>query len=198
MNLFNESSKRQSGGARAHCWWKPALAAAVLAGCFGLTATMQAQVAPSATAGPFKLSAGGTGSGYYLQYGQQKLLGATAFVDADFNRGFGVEAEGRWLKWHQANDVHVETYSAGLRYHRDFRRFEPYAKGLIGFGNFNFPYNYAHGRYLTVTAGGGMDYLWTHRIYIRVADVEWQTWPQFTYGSMNSVGVSAGVRVGIF
>jgi len=28
--------------------------------------------------------------------------------------------------------------------------------------------------------------------------VEYQDWPQFTYGSMTSVGVSAGLKVGIF
>jgi hypothetical protein len=138
------------------------------------------------------------GSGYYIQYGEQKLVGATAFVDADVKRGFGVEAEGRWLEWNQINNVHVETYSVGLRYHMNFRRFQPYAKGLIGFSDFNFPFNYAHGRYLTATAGGGVEYRLTKRIRIRMADVEWQDWPQFTYGSMSSVGVSTGVRVGIF
>jgi hypothetical protein len=183
---------------RTNFWYKAALTASILAGCLGLAGRAGAQVAPAANSGGFKLSAGGTGSGYYVQYGEQKLLGVSAFVDADVKRGFGVEAEGRWLKWHQTNDVHVETYSAGLRYHRSYGKFEPYVKGLIGFGNFNFPFDYAHGRYLTATAGGGLDYRLTHRIYIRAADVEYQDWPQFTYGAMTSVGVSAGIRVGIF
>lgn len=177
---------------------KAALAAAVLAACFAAAGTARAQVVPSATSGEFKLSAGAMGSGEYLQYGEQKLVGATAFVDADVKRGFGIEAEGRWLEWNQVNNVHVETYSAGLRYHINFHRFQPYAKGLIGFSDFNFPFNYAHGRYLTVTAGGGVEYRLTRRFRLRVADVEWQDWPQFTYGSMNSVGVSSGIRVGIF
>jgi hypothetical protein len=43
-----------------------------------------------------------------------------------------------------------------------------------------------------------VDYRVNHRIHIRVADVEYQDWPQFTYGAMTSVGVSAGLRVGIF
>jgi len=198
MKIFRDLMKSKQAPPRAGFWWKAALAAALLSGCLGLTATATAQVAPSATSGPFKLSAGGTASGYYLQYGEQKLLGASAFVDADMTRGFGVEAEGRWLEWHQTNEVHAETYSAGLRYHMNFSRFQPYAKGLIGFGDFNFPFNYAHGRYLTVTAGGGVDYHWRNRISFRLADVEWQDWPQFTYGAMNSVGVSSGIKVDIF
>ena len=206
MKIFHDLSKRQNGGPRMHSrtnfrvnfWRRAALTAVVLAGCFGMAGRASAQVVPAATAGDFRLSAGGTGSGYYIQYGEQKLVGASAFVDADVNHGFGVEAEGRWLEWHQTNDVHVETYSIGLRYHRNYGKFQPYVKGLIGFGDFNFPFNYAHGRYLTATGGGGLDYHLSHRIYIRAVDVEYQDWPQFTYGAMSSVGVSAGVRVGIF
>ena len=54
------------------------------------------------------------------------------------------------------------------------------------------------GRYLVVTAGGGLDFHWTHRIYVRAVDFEYQDWPQFTYGNMNSFGVNAGLRVRIF
>jgi opacity protein-like surface antigen len=175
-----------------------ALAAVCLVVCLGALGTARAQVVPSAAAGGFRLSAGGTGSGYDLQYGQRKMLGASAFVDADLMRGLGIEAEGRWLEYHQTDDVHVETYSVGLRYHMNLHRFQPYVKGLIGYGDFNFPFNFAHGRYLVATAGGGVDYRVNHRIHIRVADVEYQDWPQFTYGAMTSVGVSAGLRVGIF
>ena len=185
-------------GAQTRLFRRAALAAAILAGCFALAGTAHAQVAPSATSGEFRLSAGGTGSGFYVQYGERKLVGASAFVDADIKRGFGIEGEGRWLEWNQVNHEHVETYSIGLRYHINFHRFQPYAKGLIGFSDFNFPGNFASGRYQTITAGGGLDYRLTHRIRLRVPDVEWQDWPEFTYGSMNSVGVSAGIRVGIF
>jgi opacity protein-like surface antigen len=175
-----------------------ALAAATLAACFVAPSLVHAQVLPDAEAGGFKISAGGTASGYYLQYGQRKLGGLSAFVDAETHRRLGIEAEGRWLELNQVQKVHVETYSVGLRYHMNFGRFQPYAKGLIGFGDFNFPFNFAHGRYLVVTGGGGLEYRLTPRIRLRVPDVEYQDWPQFTYGAMSSVGVSAGVKVGIF
>ncbi len=175
-----------------------ALAGAVVAACLGAPGMARAQVLPSAMAGGFRLSAGAAASGSYLQYGQRDLGGVAAFVDAETHHRLGIEGEGRWLEFNQTEQVHVETYSVGLRYHMNFGRFQPYAKGLIGFGDFNFPFGYAHGRYLVVTGGGGMDYRWTDRIHFRLPDVEYQDWPQFTFGAMSSVSVSAGVKVGIF
>jgi hypothetical protein len=195
VHRLREQSHSKRGARLRH---GAAFAAAFAALCLGTPGATHAQVRPQAIAGGFRLSAGGTGTGYYLEYGERKMIGASAFVDADTKRGLGIEAEGRWLEFHQSEDVHVETYSVGLRYHMNFRRFQPYAKGLIGFGDFNFPFSYARGRYLVVTAGGGVDYHLTHRIHIRVADVEYQNWPQFTYGAMTSAAVSAGLRVGIF
>jgi hypothetical protein len=157
-----------------------------------------AQVSAPGDQGGLRLSAGATGSGYYLEYGQRKMVGITGFVDLDTKRRLGIEAEGRWVEYLQTANVHVETYSIGGRYHFDVGRFEPYAKGLVGFGDFNFPYNYAYGHYLVVTAGGGVDFHWKGRVYVRAADVEYQDWPNFTFGNMNSFSVSSGLRVRIF
>ena len=162
------------------------------------TSAARAQVAWEGYKQGAKLSAGGSGFGEYVQYGQRDMVGYSAFVDGDTKRQIGIEAEGRWLEYFQTANVHVETYSIGGRYHFDFGRFQPYAKGLVGFGNFNFPYNYATGRYLVVTAGAGTDFHWTRRIYLRVADFEYQDWPQFTYGNLNTLSVSAGLKVKIF
>lgn len=158
----------------------------------------RAQVVFAGDQGGLRLSAGALASGSTLEYGQRKMLGITAFVDADTKRRIGIEAEGRWLEFHQTANVHAETYSIGLRYHFDLGRFQPYAKGLAGFGEFNFPYNYAHGRYFIVTAGGGVDYHWRRRVYLRAADFEYQDWPQFTFGNMSSYSVSTGLRIRIF
>ncbi|MGA9063104.1 MAG: hypothetical protein WB341_15755 [Terracidiphilus sp.] len=172
-----------------------ALVAAIL--CVG-PGKARAQVVSAGDQGGLRLSAGAMGSGYSLQYGQRKMLGVSGFIDVDTKRRLGIEAEGRWLEYRQTANAHAETYSVGGRYHFDLGRFQPYAKGLAGFGDFNFPYNYAHGRYLVVTAGGGVDFHWTYRITVRAADFEYQDWPQFTYGNMTSVGVSAGFRVRVF
>jgi hypothetical protein len=198
MKTFHEFWKQVGGGPGTRSRLLRALAAAFVTACIWTPGAVHAQVLPSAMAGGFRLSAGGTASGSYIQYGERNLGGISAFVDAETHHRLGIEGEGRWLEFNQVENVHVETYSVGLRYHMNFGRFQPYAKGLIGFGDFNFPFSYAHGRYLVVTGGGGMDYRLTNRIHVRVPDVEYQDWPQFTFGAMSSVSVSAGVKVGIF
>jgi hypothetical protein len=173
---------------------------ALLAGaaCFAMARPATAQVVPSADVGNFGVSAGGTASGYFLQYGERKMLGASAFVDLDTIRHFGFEGEARWLVFHQTENVNSATYLAGPRVHMNFGRFQPYAKGLVGLGEFNFPYNLAHGSYLVVAPGGGVDYHVSKKVFLRVADFEYDYWPQFTFGAMRSYGISTGIRVRIF
>jgi opacity protein-like surface antigen len=104
-----------------------------------------------------------------------------------------MQSEVCWLEFHQNSNIHAKTYLAGPRYHFDLGRFQPYAKGLVGIGNFNFTYNYAHGRYFVIAPGAGLDYRLNHRLSVRV-DGEYQYWPQFTFGPMSSGGVSVGIR----
>jgi opacity protein-like surface antigen len=151
----------------------------------------------SANAGRAMLSAGVAVSGFTLQYGDRKMLGITAWVDADTIRRFGVEGEMRRLEYHQTANVHAETYLAGVRYHFNVGRMQPYIKALGGDGRFNFPYNFATGNYFVVAGGGGLDYRLSHRWTAR-ADFEYQEWPQFTFGAMNSVGGTVGIRYRIF
>jgi hypothetical protein len=198
MKTFRDFWQQVGEGPGTRSWLLRSLAAAFVTACLWMPCALRAQVLPSAMAGGFRLSAGGTASGSYIQYGERNLGGVSAFVDAETHHRLGIEGEGRWLEFNQVENVHVETYSAGLRYHMNFARFQPYVKGLIGIGDFNFPFSYAHGRYLVVTGGGGLDYRLTNRIHVRVPDVEYQDWPQFTFGAMSSVSVSAGVKVGIF
>lgn len=107
-------------------------------------------------------------------------------------------SEGRWLMFNETNQLTATTWLAGPRYHHTFGKFQVYGKGLVGMGQFTFPYNYAHGDYLVIAPGGGVDYRWKKKISFRLADVEYQIWPQFTYGSMTNAGISAGVLYHIF
>jgi hypothetical protein len=181
-------------------------AVVLLAVLLGAGLAAYAQAVPAADAGGMKMSAGGAISGYELGYGQLKVVGATVFVDFDTMRHFGVEGEARWSDFHLPSDQKgpgadetASTYMAGLRYSRYVGRFQPYAKALVGFGQFNFPYNYAtQPGQLVVAPGGGTDFRLTRRVRWRVVDFEYQFWPQFQYGLMSSVGVSTGVRVKIF
>jgi len=172
--------------------------ALLLAVVLGMTRAASAQVAPSGDEGGFSIAAGATASGYQVQYGQQKLLGIAGVVDVDTRRRFGLEAEGRWLMFNNPNQMQITTYMAGPRYHHSLGKFQVYGKGLVGIGQFTFPYNYAQGNYLVIAPGGGVDYRWKRRISFRLADFEYQIWPQFTFGSMTSAGVSAGILYHIF
>jgi hypothetical protein len=172
--------------------------------CLGLGRGVHAQAVPAADAGGMRLSAGGTASGYELGYGQVKIAGASVFVDADTLRHFGFEGEARWLMLHlpadqkgPAADETASTYMAGVRYSRYYGRFQPYAKGLVGFGQFNYPYNLAKETDLVIAPGGGVDYRITNRIRWRAVDFEYQIWPQFHYGQMSSYGLSTGIRIKI-
>ena len=187
---------RGSQGLRCHI--QAILGCAMLAFWLGMVGAVQGQVVSAGDAGKLTITAGATGTGSYLQYGEREMVGVTGFVDLDSRRPFGVELEGRWVEWNQTANVHAETYSIGPRYHKNFGKLQLYGKGLLGFGDFNFPYNLATGRYLTVTAGGGLDYQATKRIYLRAVDVEYQSWPQFTFGAMSTFSVSSGLRVRVF
>jgi hypothetical protein len=123
---------------------------AMLLVALALGHTASAQVLPSGDAGGLSIFAGATASAFSLQYGDRKMLGIAPFVDVDTRRDLGFEGEARWLDFHQTDNVHVTTWLAGPRYHRSIGKYQIYGKGLVGIGEFNFPYNYAYGRYLVV------------------------------------------------
>ncbi len=193
--VFNKWS---SADWRARAATAAASLSALLAFYPGLACTARAQAAFAGERGGLAISAGATASGNYVQYGERKMIAVTGFVDADTRRRLGVEAEGRWMEFRQTANVHVETYSIGARYHFALGRFQPYVKGLAGFGNFNFPYNLATGRDLVATGGGGLDIRIARGVYIRAADADYQYWPQFTFGAMSTLSASAGIRVRVF
>lgn len=195
LDAIDTPSNRISGELLNHI----PLAFAILIFLFlGWTPAAWAQSRESANETRPSLWAGGGLSGYTVQYGARKMWGATAFVDADSAYHIGIEGEAHWLEYHQTANVHLETYMIGPRFHVTMGKFQPFVKGTIGFGNFNFPYNYAYGRYLVIGAGGGVDYTLSHRWSVRLADVQYQDWPQFTFGAMNNVGVSSGIRYRVF
>ncbi len=174
------------------------LAAVVLAICLAGPRFAFGQVVPSADAGGSRLTVGATAAGYALQYGQRKMLGVAAIADIDTKRRIGLEGEAQWLVFHQTASVHTATYLIGPRYHMTFGRFQPYAKGLVGFGRFYYPYDFGQDTDLVIAPGGGIDFRLTNRLRLRLADFEYQFWPQFHYGALSSYGVSSGVRVRVF
>lgn len=163
-------------------------------------ASARAQVTPPGNRGELHLSVGGTGSFDTVNYGSRQMFGATAFVDAESTGHFGLEGEARFIEFpSQMDDVHAETYSVGGRYHWVLtNHWQPYAKALIGFGNFNYAYSLGQDHDLVVTAGGGVDFRWTRRVFLRVADFEYQDWPEAHYSNLVPYNLSAGIKVRIF
>ena len=182
-------------------WSHRVLPAMVLAFCFNLAQTAAGQVVPAGDEGGVRLSVGVAASGFTLNYGEQKLLGGTVFLESDTRRHLSAEAEVRTLKFHDTNDISATTYLAGMRYFRDFGRFQPYAKGLAGFGHANLAFSLGQANSLVITPGGGVDFLLTRRIHLRLADFEYQLWPQAVYGTaaaFHSIGISSGIRFRVF
>ena len=163
--------------------------------------TAHAQVAPSATRGQFSVTVGGLGSFFKPDYGPNNLYGLGAYVDVKFNRWMQAEAEGRWLRFNQVEDIHEDNYLIGPRVpiHRfNFMEATPYAKFLIGMGQITLENNYAYGRFTDLTYGGGVDLKLTRRISLRAVDFEYQQWPNSINGTLSPYGVSAGIGYRVF
>ena len=145
------------------------------------------------------LSLGVTASGFESDYGQRKIGGVSVFLDANVYRRIGVEVEARQLRFHTDEDVRESTYLAGPKISTHGRTWRPYAKLLLGRGEFNFPFNYATGGYFVIAPGAGLDWRVAHsRLMVRLVDFEYQDWPQFSFGSIHPYGASAGFSIRLF
>jgi Outer membrane protein beta-barrel domain len=157
-----------------------------------------AQALPTATAPGAYIAVGGTYSVFQSNYGQRVLGGGGVFADINPRRQLGIEAEGRWLRQNALANTTESTYLIGPRV--QFRRgpFSPYVKVLAGLGHFNFPYNDAHGSYFVIAPGAGVDFSVNNSLKIRLVDIEYQQWPQFTFGTISPYGVSFGLSYRVF
>ncbi len=148
-------------------------------------------------AGGSHLVAGGFFSDFSPDYGPGPLLGVGFFADFNVGSHLSAEAEGRFLRFNQTIDVHEDTYMIGPRYRWHIHHFQPYVKFLLGNGQFNFPYSYAHGGYFAMAPGGGVDVPFHHRFLFR-ADYEYQHWSDFQDSSLSPNGFSFGIGYRIF
>ena len=143
------------------------------------------------------LFGGGYFSDFSPDYGSNRLIGVGALLDFNLHGHLGVEGEARFLRFNQTYDVHEDTYEIGPRYRWRFGRWEPYAKVMIGNGQFNFPFSYGHGGYLLVAPGAGLD-IHLHRFTVRAIDYEYQHWFNFQNSSLTPNGFSSGIAYRIF
>lgn len=158
-----------------------------------------AQAAPAAFRESVTLDLGGTASVFDPDYVPTKLVGVGGYLDLNLFHGVGVEAEGRWQRWHAYEDITQDNYLLGPRIKvKHFWKAQPYIKVLGGLSHMNFEYGYATGRFTTVAAGGGIDIHLSHRWTVRAADFEYQEWPTFLKSSLSPYGVSSGISYRIF
>ena len=176
-----------------------AIVFAALVGCTALPPRCHGQALPTATGPGAYFDAGATASLYQADYGQNQLGGITAHVDANLTWRLGVEGEARYLRYHQIAETNQTTYLVGPRFVLRPTGFRPYVKFLAGEGIFNFPYNYATGRYFVMAPGAGVDWqLGNSRLIVRLVDFEYQDWTHFDFGPLHPYGVSAGISYRIF
>jgi Outer membrane protein beta-barrel domain len=164
---------------------------------FPFPTLLHGQALPAARGGSH-LVAGGYFSTFRPDYGTNWLSGIGAYADLNVGAHLSVEAEARFLRFNQVVDVHEDNYLVGPRYRWHYGRFQPYAKFLLGNGQFNFPFNYAHGGYFMFAPGGGLDITLKHHFVVRAIDYEYQHWSSFQGSSLSPNGFSFGIGYRVF
>lgn len=162
--------------------------------CCAASGVAGAQAIPAAIGpGPY-VSVGGGVSAFQADYGKRVLGGGMIYSDMHFNSRSGLEAEARFLRYHTDEDVKQSTYLMGPHvYVVRSPVIKPYVKVLVGVAHMQFPFKYADGSYLAVAGGAGVDLRLNSVMSVRVVDVEYESWPQFTYGNLHPYGVSFGI-----
>jgi hypothetical protein len=133
------------------------------------------------------------------QNGTQPLLGVGTYVDVKFSRWVQIEAEGRWLRFHQYAGVNQDNYLIGPRVPLyQAGRSTVYAKALGGYSNMVFGAGNGDGQFTALAFGGGLDLKLTKRISLRAADFEYQYWPSWGNSSLSPYGGSVGIGYRFF
>ena len=164
----------------------------------GLLLTLDAQQvaaqARSTAGGPGSfIAVGGGASAFRSDYGQQTMAGGFLFADIQPTWRFGIELEARSLRLHNREQLTEASYLAGVRATLRPEGVSPYVKFLVGDGHIGLPFGYGRGDYLALVPGTGLEYTLTDRIALRAIEVEYQYWPQFSFGPLQPWGVSTGL-----
>lgn len=155
------------------------------------------QALATATGPGTYVAIGGGVSGFQTDYGHNRMGGALAYADLNPHWRVGLEGEARYLRWHSQEQVTESNYLGGLRVMLlpEPGRWQPYVKFLAGAGRITLPYGYAHGTFLAYAPGVGLDVALTDRLSVRAIDLEYQRWPQFSYGGLSPYGISTGLTL---
>jgi hypothetical protein len=156
------------------------------------------QALPTATGPGSYTDVGVMGSYFNLNYGPRYVGGGAIYVDANLYHRYGAEFQYQTFRYNEQGGMRQTTYLAGPRVSfRDYG-WVPYVDFLAGRGDFDFPYGYAKGTYFVYAPGAGLDYDLTSKIKLRLVNVQYQKWPQFTFGDLHPYGVSAGISLRVW
>lgn len=171
----------------------------ILIGCvacvLSLTPWSHGQAVPTASRnGSAQIGVGGT----FISpdYTQQYIKGISIYGNYDIGLHLGVEGDIH-ISLVTPGDISENSYLLGPRYKWHYKRFEPYAKVLLGLGRFgfqtgNFP-SAATFTYFQFAPGGGLDVRATRHINVRAFDVEFQKWPGFESHGLSPIVYTIGV-----
>ena len=132
--------------------------------------------------------AAGVGAMYLNNdYSPRKNGGLAAWVDYDFTRLIGVEAEGRF-----GGIIGENSYLIGPTVSCRRRKFRVYGKILVGKGTISNQLYNTSSTYNLYELGGGVDYRLTRKFAARV-DIGEQKWPDFEPNTLSPLAISVGV-----
>jgi opacity protein-like surface antigen len=152
----------------------------------------------------FDLQVGGGFTIVNSDYYPQRFKGGAFYSTLDFTHRFGAEIDFRYAKA-PTDPTYEKTYEVGGRYHREYGKFEPYAKALYGRGVFNFVFDsynadgslakstvVANLAYNMFALGGGADYHLLPYLNIR-GEYEYQLWQSFPPNGLSPQVITIGV-----
>jgi hypothetical protein len=152
------------------------------------------QAVPTATGSGRFIAVGAGGAFFNSNYGQRWVGGYSIYADINRDVRFGAEFRAQSLRFNQEQGIRETSYLLGPRITYPHHAWIPYARVLLGAGIFKAPYNYAQGSYFVAAPGVGVDYV-RGRVRYRIADIEYQAWPNFTFGQLHPWGYSTGISI---
>ena len=114
-------------------------------------------------------------------YVQQTFPGFAAYADFDFRPHIGVEGEFHQVYSNNGDLSYEQTYDIGGRYFRTYGALVPYAKGMVGRGNFNYPFGQTNLGYWMYAGAVGADFKLGPYLRVR-CEYEFQKWTSFPNG----------------
>ena len=111
-------------------------------------------------------------------YDPNRFTGYGGYVTLDFREHWGADLNIKQYNTLGEDQVYERTYQIGLRYVRHYSIFDPYLKGSVGRGVYNFPNNVANLAYNMYSGALGTDVHVARRYNLRI-EAEYQQWPGF-------------------